>query len=130
MSFKAIFSLFLLVNTLAIVYAKPSPYWVLEFGQASEDATEDTLLVIDSDKGVADSQTGETPLRENSKETEVLLVSDKIRCPWPPALCGDGGFWGKQPPPPPPVHVLVCGLVCIRFATVYTYGMCLMTFAN
>lgn len=87
MTFKAIFSLFLLVSTLAIIYAKPSPAQ-LYLDQASDDTTEDTnedTLSIESDKQVANSQTKES----------LTILHVEIDCPWPPALCGHGGDFGE-----------------------------------
>ena len=95
MTFKAILSLFLLVTTLAtIIYAKPSPIWIPNLDQAS---TKD-MIMIESDKEVANSQTAEKPLRELSRESNILLISNQSECPWPPALCPDGGMHGK------PIH--------------------------
>lgn len=67
--------------------------WI-NLDKASEDTTEDKLI-IESDKEVANSQTGETPLSE--EDSELLLISIQSECPWPPALCGNGGQFGEPP---------------------------------
>ena len=89
MTFKAIFSLFLLVTALATIYAKPSPIWI-NLDKASEDTTGD-MSIIESDKEVANYQTGEMPLSE--QELELVLISNKPKCPWPPALPRRRNAW-------------------------------------
>ena len=52
MKYKAIFSLFLLATTLAIVHAKPSPVWIyLMSNQEAEEAANEKQI-IESDKEV------------------------------------------------------------------------------
>ena len=83
MTLKAIFSLFLLVTTLVVIYAKPFPNQIY-LDQVSEDTTEDTLI-FESNKQVG-----------NFPETkEHLLIIHELDCPWPPALCGNGGDFGE-----------------------------------
>ena len=96
MTFKAIFSFFLLVTTLATIYAKPSPIWIPHLDQASVDKTKDTFI-IESLKEMANSQTGETLLRELSQESNLPLISNESECPWPPPLCPEGGMHGEPP---------------------------------
>ena len=110
MKYKVIFSLLLLVTTLAIVHAKPSPVWVylMSIQEAKESTnekqmvqsdkdmttnTEDALLPEQSQK--INSQIGEPLFAELHQELKRVRAQDD--CPWPPALCGDGGFWGESP---------------------------------
>ena len=54
--------------------------------------TEDALLPEQSQKEVVNSQIGEPLFAELHQELKRVRAQDD--CPWPPALCGDGGFWG------------------------------------
>ena len=104
------FSLLLLVTTLAIVHAKPSPVWVYlmsiqgakeaanekQMVQSDKDMTantEDTLLPEQSQKEAVNSQIGEPLFAEMYQELKRVKAQDD--CPWPPALCGDGGTFGE-----------------------------------
>ena len=93
-AFKSIFCLILLVSALATIYAKPFPIWI-DLDRVSEDTLQDKFVKMESDKEVANSQM--MPLRKVSheEESELAHISDDYPCPWPPALCGDGGFWGE-----------------------------------
>lgn len=112
MKSKVIFSLLLLVTTLAIVHAKPSPVWVylMSIQEAKESTnekqmvrsdkdmtanTEDALLPEQSQKEVVNSQIEEPLFAELHQELKRVRAQDD--CPWPPALCGDGGFLGESP---------------------------------
>ena len=80
MSFKAIFSLFLLVGALAIIHAKPIP------AQDQASDREESVLIIEINKEIVDFP---TPPGERSEESDVIMI--KSKCPWgPPPLC-----WGS-----------------------------------
>ena len=100
MNFKVIFSLlFLLVTTMVTIHAKPSPVWI-DLDRASEGENKEKLT-IESDKDEINSQlimNGESQQNgkpDTSNERNRLIILDTIRCPWPPALCGDGGDFGE-----------------------------------
>ena len=62
--------------------------------QGSEDLTNEKQ-VVKSDKVMADSQNGDASFPQLSLADMKQVKAQDNDCPWPPALCGDGGFWGK-----------------------------------
>ena len=62
--------------------------------QGSEDLTNEKQ-VVKSDKVTADSQNGDASFSQLSLADMKQVKAQDDDCPWPPALCGDGGFWGK-----------------------------------
>ena len=97
MNYKAIIPVFMLLATLAMVHAKPSPAWVyIMSNQAFKDAVREEETV-QAHKEKADVQTGQaSSLQELSNEQEDMkdLAAAADDCWWGPGNC-HGSQWGK-----------------------------------
>jgi hypothetical protein len=80
MTFKAIFTLFLLMTTLALIHTRPIPAKIY-LDQAPEDPNKE-IMIIEFDK--EEAVVAEQEKKPNSKE-----------CWWGPGLCW-GSQWGKN----------------------------------
>ena len=94
MNFKAVFFLiFIVLATLHIVYGKPSPVFENPKLRYPNDHDEGIDQTIEVNEEAIEAQ-GEDKPRELLQESELLKMSYRSECPWPPALCPDGGMHG------------------------------------
>lgn len=98
MNFKAVFfPIFIVLATLHIVYGKPSPVFENQKLRYPNDHDEGIDQTIEVNEEATEAQGArEDKPHELLQESELLKISHRSdrECPWPPALCPDGGMHG------------------------------------